>query len=132
VEGESTTGAAILDIAHGTSSHRSIKYDWTVVMMKLVEEDAGIGKLLLNGVIVCEVRYRVRRYQGIIEPSGLPIPGLHRIEGAVEFEASTDAQEWVGTPMHLKFQDGRLLGITLASDGRIFGEGHGPSKCLCC
>jgi len=102
-------------------------------MMKFIEETSGIGELLLNGITVCEVRYRLSRYQGMIEESGLPVPGLHRIEGAIEFNESTDPQEWIGAPLTLKLQDGRMLGITLATtEGRILSEGHGPSKCLCC
>jgi hypothetical protein len=101
-------------------------------MMKLVEESSGLGELMMNGVTLCEVRYRVTRFQGMMEGSGLPIPGVHRIEGSVEF-GGNDPREWIGVPLSLKFQDGRVLGITLVnSEGRILSEGHGPSRCLCC
>ena|SRR5215813_5336199 len=101
-------------------------------MMKLVEESSGLGELMMNGVTVCEVRYRVTRFQGMMEDSGLPIPGVHRIEGSVEF-GGHDPREWIGVPVSLKLQDGKLLGITLVDmEGRILSEGHGPSKCLCC
>ena len=102
-------------------------------MMKLVEESAGIGELTLNGVILREVPYRFSRYQGMTEGSGLPIPGLHRIEGSIEFNANTDPLEWIGIPLSLKLQDGRVIGITLVNrEGRILTEGHGPTTCLCC
>jgi hypothetical protein len=102
-------------------------------MMKLVQESAGIGELLSNEVTLRQVQYCVRRFQGIIEGSGLPVPGLHRIEGVIDFNASTDPHEWIGIPLRLKLQDGSVLGITLVdAGGRILSEGHGPAKCLCC
>jgi hypothetical protein len=102
-------------------------------MMKLVEESSGIGELMMNGTMLCSVRYRFSRFQGLMEGSGLPIPGLHRIEGTVEFDPGTNTAEWIGAVLGLKLQDGKILGITLVDrDGRILSEGHGPTKCLCC
>jgi hypothetical protein len=102
-------------------------------MMKLVEESSGIGELTSNEMVLRQVPYRFSRYQGLVEGSGLPIPGLHRIEGSIDFDTSTDPLEWVGIPLNLRLQDGRVLGITVVnSQGRILTEGHGPSKCLCC
>ena len=101
--------------------------------MKLVEESSGVGQLMLNGVFLRQVHYRLSRFQGFVEQSGLPIPGLHRIEGRIEFNPNEDPHEWIGAPLKLTLQDGRVFGITLVStDGRILSEGHGPSKCLCC
>jgi hypothetical protein len=98
-------------------------------MMKLVEECSGTGDLLQNGQTVRTIAYQVRRYQGMTEGSGMPIPGLFRIEGAVQMDSS----EWIGTSLGLKLDDGRVLGITIVdAAGRILSEGHGPSKCLCC
>jgi hypothetical protein len=98
-------------------------------MMKLVEECSGTGELLQNGQIVRLIAYKVRRYQGMTEGSGMPIPGLFRIEGAVQMDSS----EWIGTSLGLKLDDGRVLGITIVdAEGNILSEGHGPSKCLCC
>ena len=102
-------------------------------MMKVVEESSGIGELIMDGVALCPVTYRLSRFQGMSESSGLPIPGLHRIEGSIEFHSGTDPQPWINIPLSLKLQDGRILGIALVSmDGRILSEGHGPAKCLCC
>lgn len=98
-------------------------------MMKLVEECSGKGELLQNGQPLRPIEYQVRRYQGISEGSGMPIPGLFRIEGAVQMDSS----EWIGTNLGLKLDDGRVLGITIVdAEGNILSEGHGPSKCLCC
>jgi hypothetical protein len=98
-------------------------------MMKLVEECSGTGDLLQNGQTVRTIAYQVRRYQGMTEGSGMPIPGLFRVEGAVQMDSS----EWIGTSLGLKLDDGRVLGITIVdAAGRILSEGHGPSKCLCC
>jgi hypothetical protein len=102
-------------------------------MMKLVEESSGIGELMLDGVLLQRVRYRISRFQGMMENSGLPIPGLHRIEGSIQFAPGTDAREWIALPLRLQLEDGRVLGVTLINgEGRILSEGHGPTKCLCC
>ena len=102
-------------------------------MMKLVEECAGTGELMRDGRVIREIGYQVRRYQGMTEGSGMPIPGLFRIEGSVDFDASRDSQEWINTNLGLKLEDGRVLGITVVdTGGRVLSEGHGPSKCLCC
>jgi hypothetical protein len=102
-------------------------------MMKLMEESSGIGELTLDGTVLCQVQYRLSRFQGVMEGSGLPIPGLHRIEGSIDFPGTSGALEWVGTPLALKLEDGRIFGITIVNnEGRILSEGHGPSKCLCC
>ena len=102
-------------------------------MMKLVEESSGIGELMSDGVVLRKIRYRLSRFQGMTEGSGLPIPGLFRIEGSIEFNAETDPLQWIGIPVSLRLQDGRAVGITVVNaEGRILSEGHGPSKCLCC
>lgn len=100
-------------------------------MLKMVEEYSGVGDLTAKDTLVGHVRYTIARYQGMQE-SGLPIPGLHRIEGRVE--VSQDAVAGlIGMPLVLKLEDGRSLGITLAdADGRVLAEGHGPTRCLCC
>lgn len=102
-------------------------------MMKLVEEYAGMGKLSGPGDVAHPVRYRISRYQGMHDLSGMPIPGLHRIEGSVASDDAFDFSPLVGSSLILRLEDGRALGITIAgSDGRVLSEGHGPSRCLCC
>ena len=100
-------------------------------MMKLVEEYAGVGDLETKGESVPQVRYRIARYQGFVDHSGLPVPGVHRIEGSVDTAA--DLEPLIGRPLTLRLEDGRAIGITIAdSSGRVLAEGHGPSRCLCC
>jgi hypothetical protein len=117
-------------------------------MMKLVEESAGLGELEQNGQALRQVRYRISRFQGIMEGSGLPIPGLYRIEGSIDFDtgkyspdmSSANAspvgrshQELIDAPLTLRLEDGRSLQITVVdSSGRVLSEGHGPMKCMCC
>lgn len=101
-------------------------------MLKLVEECSGVGDLILNGEVLRQVRYTITRYQGTAA-SGLPIPGLHRIEGSLALDAGAHTADLVGAPLTLKLEDGRALVITLTgSDGRILSEGHGPGRCSCC
>ena len=102
-------------------------------MMQLVEEHSGTGELLLDGAALRQVRYHFRRFQGFLEGSGMPIPGLHRIDGSIYFDPGKDPVEWIGTTLGLKLEDGRVFGIMLTgNDGRILSEGHGPTRCLCC
>jgi hypothetical protein len=101
--------------------------------MRLVETSSGLGDLLQNGAPLRRVHYSVRRYQGMMEESGMPIPGLFRIEGSVDFDSSKDSPQWLNVPLTLRLEDGRSLGIVLIDDkGRILSEGHGPLKCMCC
>ncbi|HEX4997462.1 MAG TPA: hypothetical protein VFY29_04525 [Terriglobia bacterium] len=101
--------------------------------MKLFEDASGVGELWRDGVSPVAVRYSIQRYQGIVEGSGLPIPGRHRIEGSIDCDAGANLSDWVGAPLTLRLSDGRMLGVTLADrHGRILSEGHGPLKCMCC
>jgi hypothetical protein len=101
--------------------------------MKLVEQRSGSGMLIRDGAELRAVFYSITRYQGFVEQSGLPIPGLHRIEGSLDFEAFPVPPDWLGTPLALRLEDGRVLAITIEdSSGRVVSEGHGPTKCLCC
>jgi hypothetical protein len=97
-------------------------------MFKLVEQRAGTGDLMKDGQILRQVRYRLDRYQGITE-SGLPVPGLHRIEGSVEL----DSDDLDDARLTLRLESGQMVMVKLVGGaGRIFSEGHGPGVCLCC
>ena len=98
---------------------------------KLVEESSGTGELVHDGVVLSQVRYSIARYQGMLVGSGMPIPGLHRIEGSTDYTVSDVSL--IGRALTLRLEDGRALGVTLAArDGRLLSEGHGPGGCSCC
>ena len=100
--------------------------------MKLVEEYAGVGDLSGEGEELRQVRYKIARYQAF-SGNGMPIPGRHRIEGAIDVPADEDVTDLVGAPLVLRLEDGRAIAVTLADgSGRVLSEGHGPSRCLCC
>jgi hypothetical protein len=101
--------------------------------MQHVEEMAGVGEVSWQGRRVHPVRYSIARYQQLLPGNGLPIPGLHRIEGTLVFEPSLEVAPLVGEALTLLLDDGRTLGVTLADEtGRVLAEGHGPMRCLCC
>jgi hypothetical protein len=101
--------------------------------LKLVEEYAGVGSLRCGDRTLREVQYRISRFQGMAL-SGLPIPGLHRIEGMLALENVPAAADLVGADVTLELEDGRSLKLTVADDsGRVLAEGHGPKHgCGCC
>jgi hypothetical protein len=99
--------------------------------MKVVEEYAGEGQLSWLGGS-CPVGYRLTRLQGMAA-NGLPVPGLFRIEGDLDFRAGSAPPAAVNSPVVLKLDDGRSMRLTVTTaDGRVLSEGHGPSRCLCC
>lgn len=101
-------------------------------IFKLVETVAGTGELLNNDTFLGRVQYSISRYQGVLVGSGMPVPGLHRLEGSTDF--ATRDVSLIGRPLTLRLEDGRALAITIANaDGRILSEGHGPcGGCSCC
>ena len=100
--------------------------------LKLIERCAGVGELMYRGRVFPQVSYRISRYQRMA-PSGLPVPGRHRIEGSVNIGALPEAAKVTGSELTLRLEDGRSLAVALAtSDGRVLAEGHGPGRCGCC
>jgi hypothetical protein len=99
---------------------------------KLVEQLTGLGDLLQDGTLLRRVRYSIARYQGMLVGSGMPIPGVHRIEGSTDYQV-TDTTI-IGRPLTLRLEDGRTIAVTIAArDGRLLSEGHGPGRgCSCC
>ena len=67
--------------------------------MRLVEQVSGVGGLKWRGETFTGIRYRINRFQGQAA-NGLPVPGLHRIEGTVE--GLTDAARLVGSSITLE------------------------------
>jgi len=101
--------------------------------MKLVEDRRGHGQLTVRGESVGSVAYSIRRFQAMTA-GGMPVPGLHRIEGqlAVESLPATVRLE-PDMQLALELEDGRRLALTvLDADGRVLAEGHGPGQCGCC
>jgi hypothetical protein len=101
--------------------------------MKLVEESEGKGRLSVHGEAVADVPYAIRRYQAMTT-GGMPVPGLHRIEGRVGLGALPAALALAAdTQVNLELEDGRRLALTLVdADGQVLAEGHGPGRCGCC
>ncbi|HEX7080139.1 MAG TPA: hypothetical protein VF329_03920 [Gammaproteobacteria bacterium] len=98
----------------------------------LVEECAGVGDVHWRGRVFAGIAYEIARFQGML-PSGLPVPGVHRLEGKVSLDGVPERRELVGSVLTLRLEDGRSLNLTLvADDGSVLAEGHGPSRCTCC
>lgn len=98
--------------------------------MRLVETLEGTCDLVHRGNVHPGVPFRADRYQGFAR-SGLPVPGVQRIEGVIQLPAAPGVAE--GAFVTLRLEDGRELRMTVTSaDGRVLAEGHGPSRCLCC
>lgn len=101
--------------------------------LKLVEQYVGVGSLRWRDRTLAAIPYRISRFQGMAL-SGLPIPGLHRIEGMLELASAPEAAALVGADVTLDLEDGRSLKLTVADEnGRVLAEGHGPGRgCGCC
>ena len=100
--------------------------------MNAIEELTGQGELLWPGIAPRSVGYRLTRHQGLAA-NGMPVPGLFRVEGRLDFGGGDVPDDAFGRTLTLRLADGRSIGVTLASrDGRVLSEGHGPSRCLCC
>jgi hypothetical protein len=85
------------------------------------------------GQAVEAVPYAIRRYQAMTT-GGLPVPGLHRIEGRVGVSALPAAITLAAEcQIRLELEDGRSLALTVIdADGQVLAEGHGPGRCGCC
>jgi hypothetical protein len=101
--------------------------------MKLVEEREGEGRLTVRGEAVGQVGYTLNRYQAMTA-GGMPVPGLHRIEGRLALDALPESLGLESvTHVALELEDGRRLELTIIdASGRVLAEGHGPGKCGCC
>jgi hypothetical protein len=101
--------------------------------MKLVEDRRGEGRLTVRGECVGAVSYDLKRYQAMTA-GGMPVPGLHRIEGRLAVETLPDTVSLEqDMSLALDLEDGRRLALTLIDeDGRVLAEGHGPGQCGCC
>lgn len=102
------------------------------VPMRLVERYRGRGDAAWGERVYRGVAYRIDRFQGM-SASGLPVPGLHRIDGSIDVAEIPEICELVDREFTMLLEDGRSLRLRLtAADGRVLAEGHGPSRCQCC
>jgi hypothetical protein len=102
-------------------------------MVRLIEECAGTGDLLLNSHVLRHVRYQIKVFQGMFEGNGLPVPGRRTIEGSLDFDDPQASSDLVGAELTLQLEDGRKIGITIAdADGGICQRAHGGGACGCC
>jgi hypothetical protein len=105
-------------------------------MVKLVEECAGTGELLLKNLVLQQVRYQIKVFQGMFEGNGLPNPTQRTIEGRIDLDnaqESGDLDSLVGADLTLRLDDGRKIGVTIADgSGAIHQRRHGGGACGCC
>jgi hypothetical protein len=101
--------------------------------MKLVEERSGQCRLTVRGQSFGQVPYSINRFQAMTA-GGLPVPGLHRIEGRVALDVLPDAAGIEAEmAVSMELEDGRRIDLTLVDlEGRVLAIGHGPGKCGCC
>jgi hypothetical protein len=97
-----------------------------------VETREGIGTVHCAGQSYANVRYGISRFQGMTR-AGLPVPGVHRLEGQLVFESREAMNALVGSDLALHLDDGSVMKLELLDDeGRVVAHGHGPGRCLCC
>jgi hypothetical protein len=102
-------------------------------MVRLVEECAGTGDLLLKSLVLRQVRYQIKVFQGVFEGNGLPIPTERTIEGSIDFGESNESGDLIGADLTLRLEDGRTIGVTIADEsGAIHQRRHGGGACGCC
>jgi len=97
-----------------------------------VEERRGTGSVTCAGVTYDSVAYSISRFQGMTA-AGLPVPGVHRLDGCVEFTDRNAQSMLAGRQIALRLEDGSVMSLELLdADGRVLADGHGPGRCLCC
>jgi hypothetical protein len=97
-----------------------------------VETREGVGTVSCAGVTYRNVRYGIARFQGMTR-AGLPVPGVHRLDGRVEFASRDALASMIGSNLSLQLDDGSVMQLELLDDeGRVVAHGHGPGRCLCC
>jgi len=101
-------------------------------MVKLVEECSGDGELLLKSLVLRQVRYEIKVFQGMFA-NGLPNPAQRSVEGALDFGGESGTGDLVGANLTLQLQDGRKIGITISDDaGTIHTRPACTTGCSCC
>jgi hypothetical protein len=101
-------------------------------MVKLVEETSGRGELLLKSLVLREVRYEIKIFQGMFG-NGMPNPAQRTVEGSVDVAADGGTSDLVGVSLTLCLEDGRRIGVTIADDaGTIHQRPPCTTGCSCC
>lgn len=102
-------------------------------MVKLVEECSGDGALLLNSLVLRQVRYQIKVFQGFFEGNGLPIPSQRTVEGSIEFGEASETADLIGASLTLRLDDGRKIGIMISDEmGTILTRPACTTGCSCC
>jgi hypothetical protein len=103
-----------------------------MVALDIINILEGQGEMHWRGQVFERVRYELKRIQRVTG-GGMPVPGLHRIEGRVDLEGLGLDGDIEGASIALRLDDGRTMNLTITdAAGNVLAEGHGPSKCGCC
>ena len=101
-------------------------------MVKLVEESSGDGELLLKSLVLRQVRYDIRVFQGMFG-NGLPNPAQRTVEGSLDFGDDGAAADLVGANLVLRLADGRKIGVVISdASGAIHTRPACTTGCSCC
>jgi hypothetical protein len=101
-------------------------------MVKLVEDSSGRGELLLKSLVLRQVHYRIKVFQGMFS-NGMPNPTQRSVEGSIDFGGESGAGDLIGASLTLKLEDGRRIGVTIADDeGTIQQRPPCTVGCSCC
>ena len=99
---------------------------------KAVDRKTGVGSLQCAGEQYTNVKYDFTRFQAMTR-AGLPVPGLHRLDGQIALSNSDEQAVLVGQSIVLILEDGTSMNMTVTDEsGRILARGHGPQGCGCC
>ena len=102
-------------------------------MVKLIEECAGTGDLLLKSLVLRQVRYEIRVFQGTFEGNGLPNPTQRTIEGRIDLDNPQESADLIGANLTLKLEDGRKIGVIISDEsGAIHQRAACTTGCSCC
>ena len=101
-------------------------------MVRLVEESSGDGELLLKSLVLRQVRYQIKVFQGVFG-NGMPNPAQRTVEGSLDFGEDSAAGDLIGASLTLQLQDGRRIGITISDEaGTIHTRPACTVGCSCC
>jgi hypothetical protein len=95
-------------------------------MSTLLEDIRGTGDVFRAGVLVRQMVYRIRVYQGFrAQTRGDPIPGRKHLEGSVDYDMERDPLDIICVDLTLHLQDGRTLDFFIRDkDGKIAARGQ--------